>query len=114
MRHELPRRRDQVVKLAVLVLLKTQRFRPTGNADRVDTAAELQQAFLFLLQRAGGLDSRLYPEINRQQNKKRDRIEDCGTHPHAKNLLRTITVIAIRNRIAGSTTDPSASRWRAS
>src|SRR5580700_4157720 len=106
MRDKFPRRRDDVVELAVLVLLKAQRLSTGSNGDRVDAAAELQQALLLLLERAGWLDSRLNPEINRQQDEKRDRVENCRTHAHAKNLLRTITVIAIRNRIAGSTTDP--------
>src|SRR5271169_2892099 len=108
MRYELSRRRDEVVELAVIVLLKAQRFRSARNRDGIDTV-ELQQALLFLLERAGGLDARLNPEINRQQDEKRDRIENCRTRAHAKNLLRTITEIAIRNKIAGSNTDPRTS-----
>src|SRR5277367_3622037 len=103
------RRRDHVVELAVLGLLKFQRFCPARNGDRVDAAVKLQQALLFLLERALGLYARLNPEINRQQDKKNNRIENCGPRTHAKNLLRTNTVIAIRNRIAGSTTEPRIS-----
>src|SRR5277367_1983619 len=84
------------------------------DGDRVDTAVKLQQALLLLLERALGLDARLNPEINRQQDKKNNRVENCGPCAHAKNLLRTSTVIAIRNRIAGSTTEPRISTWRAS
>src|ERR1700724_2380791 len=113
MRHELSRWRDEVIELTVLVLLKAQRFRSARYCDCVDTV-ELQEALLFLLELAGGLDARLNPEINRQQDKKRDRVEDRRTRAHAKNLLRTITVIAIRNRIAGSNTDPKTSMCRAS
>src|SRR5208337_341871 len=106
MRHEFSLRRDEFVKFAVLGLLKAQRFRSARHGNRVDTAAELQQALLFLLQRGGRLGARLNPEIGRQQDEKNDRIENCRTRAHAKNLLRTSTVIAIKNRIAGSTTDP--------
>src|SRR5271167_1899219 len=114
MRYEFSRRRDELVELAVLGLLKTQRFRSARNGDCVDTTAELQEALLFLLQGAPRLDARLNPEVYRQQDEKNDRIEDCGTRAHAKNLLRTMTVTAIRNRMPGSTTDPKISMWRAS
>src|ERR1039458_9275099 len=109
MRDEFSRRRDEFVELAVLGLLKTQRFRSARNGNRVDTAAELQEALFFLLQGSRRPYARLNPEIYRQQDKEDDRVEDCGTRSHAKNLLRTMTVIAIRNRIAGSRTDPKNS-----
>src|SRR5271154_4528808 len=108
------RRRDYVIELAVLGLLKFQRFCPARDGDRVDTAVKLQQALLLLFERALRLDARLNPEIKRQQDEKNNRVENCGPRAHAKNLLRTNTVIAIRNRIAGSTTEPRISTWRAS
>src|SRR5208283_1056077 len=109
MRDKFSRRRDEFIELAVFGLLKAQRFRSARNGDRVDTAAELQEALLFLLEGVARLDGRLNPEIYRQQDEKNDRVEDCGTRAHAKNLLRTMTVTAIRNRMPGSTTDPKIS-----
>src|SRR5208282_150674 len=92
-------RLHQLEQLAVRGQFVAQRLAAARHGNRIDRA-ELQQAFLLLLDLGGGrFGGPIDVPVDWKQDQKQ-RGEDYGrTRTHAKNLLRTKTMVAIANRM---------------